>query len=291
MNKVMKKLLCACLALAMLITVIPPVTTTQAATKTMVLYKGEQFSYSNFYTIKSVSSSKKSVVSIAKDKQKDYYANIKAKKTGKSTITIKTKYNTVKYNVTVKKMDFKVTYKQLASDKVLMCVKNNMKDTFEDVQFTYTLCNASGETVQKKDVVVSDLLPGKTSYTTISTYGTDIDASKCSAKFALSDREPLSKYASLNSKVKSTVTEESGDGYIELSIKLKNNTKSSSARGTVFILLYDSDNNVIGLKDFTVYGLDAGNVKTEQIKIYTSTYSEFANYHHYKIVPALYSRK
>ena len=290
MNKVMKKLLCACLALAMLITVIPSVTA-EAATKTMVLYKGEKFQYTNYTTIKSVSSSKKSVVSIAKDKQKDYYANINAKKTGKSTITIKTKYNTEKYNVTVKKMDFKVTYKQLASDKVLMCVKNNMKDTFDDVEFTYTLRNASGKTVQKKEIVVSDILPGKTSYTTISTYGTEVDASQCSAKFSLSSREPLAKYTSLNSKVKSTVTEKSGDGYIELSIKLKNNTKSSSARGTVFILLYDSDNNVIGLKDFTVYGLDAGNVKTQEIRVYNSSYSEFASYDHYKIVPALYSKK
>lgn len=290
MNKVMKKLLCACLALAMLITVIPSVTA-EAATKTMVLYKGEKFQYTNYYTIKSVSSSKKSVVSIAKDKQKDYYANINAKKTGKSTITIKTKYNTEKYNVTVKKMDFKVTYKQLASDKVLMCVKNNMKDTFEKVEFTYTLRNASGETVQKKETVVTDILPGKTSYTTISTYGTEVDASQCSAKFTQSGREPLTKYTSLNSKVKSTVTEESGDGYIELSIKLKNNTKSSSARGTVFILLYDSDNNVIGLKDITVYGLDAGNVKTDEVRVYNSSYSEFASYNHYKIVPALYSKK
>ena len=275
MNKVMKKLLCACLALAMLITIIPPVTA-EAATKSLVLYKGEELQYTNYYTVKSVSSSKKSVISISKDKKKDYYANIKAKKTGKSTITIKTKYNTTKYNVTVKKMNFKVTYKQLASDKVLMCVK--------------TLRDASGAVVQKKEIIVSDILPGKTSYTTISTYGTEVDASQCSAKFAQSSREPLTKYASLNSKVKSSVKEKNGDGYIEFSVKLKNNSKSS-ARGSVFMLLYDSDNNIIGLKNFTVYGLDAGNVKTEQIRVYNSSYSEFASYDHCKIVPALYSKK
>ena len=289
MNKIMKKLLCACLALAMLITIIPPVTA-EAATKSLVLYKGEELQYTNYYTVKSVSSSKKSVISISKDKKKDYYANIKAKKTGKSTITIKTKYNTTKYNVTVKKMNFKVTYKQLASDKVLMCVKNNMKSTFEDVKFTYTLRDASGAVVQKKEIIVSDILPGKTSYTTISTYGTEVDASQCSAKFAQSSREPLTKYASLNSKVKSSVKEKNGDGYIEFSVKLKNNSKSS-ARGSVFMLLYDSDNNIIGLKNFTVYGLDAGNVKTEQIRVYNSSYSEFASYNHYKIIPALYSKK
>ena len=95
MNKVMKKLLCACLALAMLITIIPPVTA-EAATKSLVLYKGEELQYTNYNKVKSVSSSKKSVISISKDKKKNYYANIKAKKTGKSTITIKTKYNTTK---------------------------------------------------------------------------------------------------------------------------------------------------------------------------------------------------
>ena len=64
MNKVMKKLLCACLALAMLITIIPPVTAQAAKTKSVVLYKGEVVEISdNFYsTVKSVSSSKKAVV-------------------------------------------------------------------------------------------------------------------------------------------------------------------------------------------------------------------------------------
>ena len=37
MNKVMKKLLCVCLALAMLITIIPPVTAQAAKTKSVVL--------------------------------------------------------------------------------------------------------------------------------------------------------------------------------------------------------------------------------------------------------------
>lgn len=78
MNKVMKKLLCACLALAMLITIIPPVTA-EAATKTekMTLYKGETVEITAFYgTIKSVSSSKKSVASVKK-------------KSGKAVITAK----------------------------------------------------------------------------------------------------------------------------------------------------------------------------------------------------------
>ncbi len=93
MNKVMKKLLCACLALAMLITVIPSVTA-EAATKTesMTLYVGENYTWYTigFTSLTSASSSKKSVATVKLDKAKKRYT-IKAKKAGKTTIVVKGK--------------------------------------------------------------------------------------------------------------------------------------------------------------------------------------------------------
>lgn len=69
MNKLTKRILSLCLALAMIVTILPQVATTQAAkTKSVVLYKGEVVEVSdNFYsTVKSVSSSKKAVVAAKK---------------------------------------------------------------------------------------------------------------------------------------------------------------------------------------------------------------------------------
>ena len=117
MNKVMKKLLCACLALAMLITILPPVTAQAAKTKSVVLYKGEVVEVSdNFYsTVKSVSSSKKAVVAAKKDSKRNYKAILTAKKAGKSTVTLKTKNGTFKYVVTVKNYDFTVSFKNIGN--------------------------------------------------------------------------------------------------------------------------------------------------------------------------------
>lgn len=74
MNKVMKKLLCACLVLAMLITVIPPVTAQAATTtKKLTLYVGEKFEvYVTCKSLSSVSSSKKTVAKVSKSGKKSY---------------------------------------------------------------------------------------------------------------------------------------------------------------------------------------------------------------------------
>ena len=62
MNKLTKRVLSVFLALAMIVTILPPVTA-QAATKTekMTLYKGEIVKNYVYGTLKSVSSSKKAV--------------------------------------------------------------------------------------------------------------------------------------------------------------------------------------------------------------------------------------
>ena len=64
MNKLTKRIVSVFLAVAMIVTILPPVTAQAAKTKSVVLYKGEVVEVSdNFYsTVKSVSSSKKAVV-------------------------------------------------------------------------------------------------------------------------------------------------------------------------------------------------------------------------------------
>ena len=289
MNKVMKKLLCACLALAMLITIIPPVTAQAAKTKSVVLqYKGEVVEVSdNFYsTVKSVSSSKKAVVAAKKDSKRNYKAILTAKKAGKSTVTLKTKNGTFKYAVTVKNYDFTVSFKNIGNDYLLMSVKNNTKTTFDDLQLTYTLCNSAGDVIEKKEKNVSDLLPGKKSYEKISVYGMDVDPSQCTAKAKASSRSLDAKYTNLNSKIKFTTSEEKSGDDTEISVKMKNNSKKS-ARGTVFVFVYDANGNILDVKEIYVGSFDAGNIKTESVKVYNF----IGEYDHYKIVPALYSKK
>lgn len=287
MNRLTKRILSAFLAMAMIVTLVPPVTAQAAKAKSIVLYKGEVVEVSdNLYsTVKSVSTSKKSIVAAKKDSKRDYKAILTAKKAGKSTVTIKTKRGTLKYAITVKNYKFAVSFKDIGNNKILMTVKNNNKDAFDQVQFTYSLCDASGNEVEKKEKVFSDLLPGKKSYETISVYGLDIDPSQCSAKVKANNRYLDAKYTNLGSKVKVTTTENTTSDYTEITLKMKNNSKSS-ARGSVFVLIYDAQDNIIEMKDIYVGTLDAGNVKTESVKIY----NYIGEYDHCEVVPAIYSK-
>ena len=287
MNRLTKRILSVFLALAMIVTLVPPVTAEAAKAKSIVLYKGEVVEVSdNFYsTVKSVSTSKKSIVAAKKDSKRDYKAVLTAKKAGKSTVTIKTKRGTLKYAITVKNYKFAVSFKDIGNNKILMTVKNNNKDAFDQVQFTYSLCDASGNEVEKKEKVFSDLLPGKKSYETISVYGLDIDPSQCSAKVKANNRYLDAKYTNLGSKVKVTTTENTTSDYTEITLKMKNNSKSS-ARGSVFVLIYDAQDNILDMRDLYVGTLDAGNVKTESVKIY----NYIGEYDHCEVVPAIYSK-
>lgn len=288
MNKLTKRIVSAFLAVAMIVTILPPVTAQAAKTKSVVLYKGEVVEVSdNFYsTVKSVSSSKKAVVAAKKDSKRNYKAILKAKKAGKSTVTLKTKKGTFKYAVTVKNYDFTVSFKNIGNDYLLMSVKNNTKTTFDDLQLTYTLRNSAGDVIEKKEKIVSDLLPGKKSYEKISVYGMDVDPSQCTAKAKASSRSLDTKYTNLNSKIKFTTSEEKSGDYTEISVKMKNNSKKS-ARGTVFVFVYDANGNILDMREIYVGSFDAGNIQTESVKVYNF----IGEYDHCDIVPAIYSKE
>ena len=146
MNKLTKRVLSVFLALAMIVTILPPVTA-QAATKTekMTLYKGEIVKNYVYGTLKSVSSSKKAVATVKKDSGN---AVITAKKPGKATISIKTNRGTFKYAVTVKKLDVTATLSDMGNGNMLLTVKNNTKQTFTYVSVDYVIKNDQGETIK-----------------------------------------------------------------------------------------------------------------------------------------------
>lgn len=288
MNKVMKKLLCACLALAMLITIIPPVTA-EAATKTekMTLYKGETVEITAFYgIIKSVSSSKKSVASV---KKKSGKAVITAKKSGKATVSVKTNRGSFKYVITVKKLDITVKLTDMGKGYMLLTVKNNTKQTFTQIAVDYVLKNDQGATFKTDTTTVSDVVAGKTVYDKIyyDNYNYTVDAAKCSAKVVGDSRSLMAKYKNVTSKIKTSKTEkDGGNGILEIVFKTKNTQKKDSAYVTHYVLIYDSNNQVIGLtKDYEY--LKAGKMDTGSVKAGTYYYGDA--YDHYKVVTVAYS--
>lgn len=294
MNKVMKKLLCACLALAMLITVIPSVTA-EAATKTekMTLYKGEVVSVSTLLgTIKSVSSSKKSVVSAKKDSGK---AVITAKKTGKATVSVKTNRGTFKYVITVKKFDIKVTISDMGNGYMLLKVKNNTKQTFSSIDVDYTIKNDQGATVKTDTKSVYDVVAGKTVYDTVyyDSYTYTVDESKCSAKARVSTsygggRSLTSTYKNVVSKIKTTISEDtSEENTVKLTFKSKNTQKKDYAYVKHYVLVYNSMDQVIGLRTVS-FSLKAG--KLDSYSINLDTKYGYKDYSRYKVVTVAYSR-
>lgn len=278
MKKWIQKMLTLCLAAAMIVTAFAPVTT-EAKTKSMTLYKGEKIYYTNFSKVTGVSSSKKSVVAIAKDKKQDSHANITAKKTGKSTVTIKTKGGTVKYVVTVKPLSFTVKVKDMGNGNALLCIKNNTKQTFEQIAITYYLRDAAGNVFDKDTVTLYDSVAGKWCYRTVyySSYTYSMDAAQSSAKVVGVSHDPGHKYTNQTSKI-AVSSKVSGD---QLVIKTKNKSKSY-VNGYNYILFYDAAGQIIEMRTDSIY-LKAGALNSSSISL------PYNGYDHYEIKTAAYS--
>ena len=249
MNKLTKRVLSVFLALAMIVTILPPVTA-QAATKTekMTLYKGEIVKNYVYGTLKSVSSSKKAVATVKKDSGN---AVITAKKPGKATISIKTNRGTFKYAVTVKKLDVTATLSDMGNGNMLLTVKNNTKQTFTYVSVDYVIKNDQGETVKTDTKLVDDVVAGKTVYDYVyyDSYHYTVDETLCSAKVVGDDRSLTAKYKNVTSSIKTTIDEDtSAADTIKLTIKSKNTQKKEAAYVDHYVLIYNSMDQVIGLK-------------------------------------------
>ena len=103
--KVSKKILSLVLAFVCAVSVVAVAAPTQvyaAKTKEITLIKGEKISYNaDNYNVKSVSSDKKSVVSVKKNEDESTEIVLTAKEKGTANVTVKTERGTKKYKVTV----------------------------------------------------------------------------------------------------------------------------------------------------------------------------------------------
>lgn len=290
MNKLTKRILSLCLAFAMIVTILPPVTAQASTTKKLTLYVGEKVEvWVTCKSLSSVSSSKKAVAKVSKSGKK---VTITAKKSGSTNVTIKGKdyYNKtdkIVYKVTVKKPTFTCDVQPLNNGCVLLTAKNTTGAMFDKAMLSYTLKDTSGEVVKKDTTTITKLFAGKTHYEKIyvgSNYEIDCDAS--SAKVSQIGRYYVDKkYKNIaNDAVEyKELNLEKTDSQIKFDLKLKN-TLNKDVTVKYFVIAYDANDNIIDVPCSGTRTLSKKEVNTVSYNyVSTSQYTQ-ANYDHYKIV-------
>jgi hypothetical protein len=270
-----------------------------ASSESLTMYVGEEFSYSLYTTtIKSVSSSDKSIVKASKDDDLKFAINLTAKKAGSAKITIKykdinDKSKTTTLKVTVKKADITCKVTGLVDGYALIKIKNNTKQTFEKAYIKYNLKDSDGDTMKsEEDVYVTDLVAGKTAYYEVYVgKDADIKFSKCTASVTALSHDPSYTYkvCAKDAIEITTKNETEDDSSVSFTIKIKNTTKQQ-VDGKYYLLICDADDDIIGMESYNIY-LSKKETKTNSYStsIYKSTYP---TYDHYKfVVTAYYTQK
>lgn len=294
MKKLFKGIVTVCLALAMIVTMIAPVTA-EAATKSQTMYVGEVFE-GHIYgtTIKSVSSSNKKIVKVTKSKDYKFAYIMEAKKAGTATLTVKYKdykgTKTQKIKITVKKTDIKLTAQKLDGGYVLVKVKNNTKQTFDSIKYQYTIKDVNGETIKEDTTTALRVLSGKTAYDTIYV-GKDFDVDCSLTGFKITDisRNPNYTYknATKDQVVITQIDTETEGNTISFRLKRKNTLKKE-VYGVNYLVMYDAENQIIGV-DRCIFSLGSKETATSsKLSIYHSEYSN-PTYDHYEVVTQAYS--
>ena len=268
MKKVMKRVITACLAFAMILALVTPASV-EAATKneSLTLYKGETYTWylTGVKSLSSASSSKKAVTV----KGKDYSGHTQ----------------TLKVKVTVAEPKFDLKLQKLDGNYILISLKNNTKATFDRIAVKYSLKDSSGSELAAKEEIVYRAVSGKMAYETIyTTSAENVDIEKSSIKVTGYQRNPDYKYKTVGTDklAVSIVDEQTSDTRITFKLKEVNKT-SQYVYGKVYILSYDASGNIIDLEDGLI-SLDKKETKTTpEFSVFKSSYSH-PNFDHYEIV-------
>lgn len=292
MKKVMKRVITACLAFAMILALVTPASV-EAATKneSLTLYKGETYTWylTGVKSLSSASSTKKAVATVKANKSKKQYT-ISAKKAGTSVVTIKGKdyyghTQSLKIKVTVAEPKFDLKLQKLDGNYILISLKNNTKATFDRIAVKYSLKDSSGSELAAKEETVYCAVSGKMAYKTIyTTSAENVDIEKSSIKVTGYQRNPDYKYKTVGTDklAVSIVDEQASDTRITFKLKEVNKT-SQNVYGEVYILSYDASGNIIDLNNGSIR-LDKKETKTTpEFYVSKSSYSH-PNFDHYEIV-------
>jgi hypothetical protein len=241
------------------------------ASLSLKLYEGEMYNAPTAYSIKSASSSKKTVASAKKINSKR--VRITAKKAGKTKITIRTSGGTDSYYITVKKLKVTGTLTDLGDGKLLLTVKNATSQTFESVDLSYVLKDAEGTVIKQDKVTVKNVVAGKKVYKKIAYEGEAVpDLTQCSVKTVASKKDNFAKYKNAGSKdvtVEVTDQKDAEEGSVNYTVKVKNNLKKQFVKGTVYIFVYSNDefgNQTLIDVQSTAFNLSAAKKKNFTLK-------------------------
>lgn len=290
--KVSKKILAIMLALVCAISVIAVGTPTEvyaAKVTEITLIEGEKTSFSpDYYNVKSVASDKKSVVFAKKNEDESTEIILKAKEKGTANVTVKTERGTKKYKVTVVEND--ISFKAVAQvgSYVIFKVTNKTKVTIPTLYFDYKIKDADGDVIKADTDSVYKIAAKSTAYTSVYVgYGEKASLKKSSAKINLEEsRRYLNyKYTDQTKKVKVTVTkEEEGDRTVDFKLKFKSSVNDYTTVAADLVL-YDSDNNIIDIIQFSKY-LGKKETTSQEGKSYAVDY-----YDHYKLFVRAYTEE
>ena len=220
---------------------------TKTTTKKMTFYVGEKYTYSyiGLGTVKSVKSSKSSVVTAKKKKGK--YNEMTAKKKGSATVTVKGSRGTYKYKITVKsKPKFDVKLERRADGYVTVKFNNKSSVYLDDLKISVIFRNAAGQEVTTETVNIHYLGAKKSAAADVYPFPDDgIDYSKTTYKVSY-DRDPEKKYSDFTKKVKFSTSLKNGDVIVKTSITYK---KRADIYAGFTVYFYDAKGNVVGIAD------------------------------------------
>jgi hypothetical protein len=286
MKKVFKLAVTMMLMAAMVFSIMPVTKAEAAKTTNVTLYVGEAIYVTNYNKVKSVKSSKKSVVKAVKDKSRDYKANLFAKKTGTANITIKTVRGTMNYKITVKKAKFDFGYEVIPNYGVVFTAVNKTKQIFDTIKIHYTIKDINGATLVSDDARISALIPGKTSYSNSVYLNRDqfenFDPSSITVTLEEYDRMPGYTYKDASSSLKITSKDANvvSENEVDVDLRYENSSKKRLS-GYVTVLFYNANGELKDISNRSIYlnskGADSTKVMSSNWKSYDAVAGAYVN--------------
>ena len=244
--------------------------TAEAATKTkkLTLYVGEkiQYTYYGLGTMKSVSSSKKSVVAASK---KSGRAIISAKKKGSAQVTVKGTRGTFIYKITVKsKPVINVSLEPRADGYVNVKVQNKSSVYFDSITVKLTYRDASGNIVDSSNTYIHYLGAKKTACDDDYPFSSSgIDLSKTTYEIEY-DRDFGGDYKQSDYTKNVKYSASLNNGYLNLKTSISYK-KNADVYAGYTIYFYDAAGNLVGVRDgYSYLSGSKKKYRTDTTKIY-----------------------
>jgi hypothetical protein len=288
--KRIKKVLSIVLAFVFVVSVVAvgaPTEAYAAKTTTITMVKGEKLAFSaDYYNVKSVSSSKKSVVTVKKNPDESTEVIFTAKEKGTSNVTIKTERGTKNYKIKVVGNSIKIKAVAQAGSYLIYKITNNTSVTFENFYFDWNAKDSDGDSLKEGSDYVRCLTAKSTAYASVYIgYGNSASIKKSTAKASLTDhqRYPQYKYTDQAEKVKVTVTEKVSGNDVNFKVKFKSSV-NEYVSAVADVIFYDSDDNIIEVEAVSM-SLGKKETSTREINYYNAA----DIYDHCKVVVRAYS--